>query len=233
MPTRRRARGGMSTEDLPSFAAYTHQHAEAGATVFVNTDSMTATAALNLGTPTAPGHADNLVTLHSKATAAFVAMKNVSSGQARQATVAEWLEDWAPHITCFAGSDTVAHGLAVQAVRNLTIEAMRKLESTEEQLSSTTSAFESVKASSKTLPTFIYVKCQPYHGFAERTFVLRLAVLTGESKPMLTLRVIRTEEHAQEMAAELAQRVRDAINPIGNEPLALIPVLIGTYHASN
>jgi uncharacterized protein YfdQ (DUF2303 family) len=227
LPTRRRARGLMNSEDLASFAAYTHQHAEAGASVFVDTGDMTATAVLNLGLPTAPGHADNKALLTSKPTAAFTAMKAIASNQAKQATVAEWLEDWAPHITCYAGTDKVANGLAVQAVRNLTIESMRQLESTEEQLSSTVSAFEHVKARSKNpLPTFIYVRCQPYHGFEEREFVLRVAVLTGETKPVLTLRVIKMEEHTQQMAQELANRVRDAINTGATAPM---PVLVGAY----
>lgn len=231
LPTRRRARGTVVTEDLSSFAAYTHQHAEAGASVFISTEGMTAISVLNLGTPDAPGHADNTAQLVSKRTAAFTALQAISGSQVKQATAAEWLEDWATHITCFNADGQISHGLAVQAVRNLTIEALRKLESTEEQLSSTTSAFESVKASSKNpLPTHIYFECEPYHGFAKRTFVLRLAVLTGDSKPMLTLRVIKMEEHVQEMAAELAQRVREAINPEMGNPA--IPVLVGTYRAA-
>lgn len=231
LPTRRRARGNVVTEDLASFTAYTHLHAEAGASVFIHTDGMTATSVLNLGTPTAPGHADNTAQLVRKRTAAFNALQAISGNQVKQATAAEWLEDWATHITCYNADGQIAHGLAVQAVRNLTIEAMRKLESTEEQLSSTTSAFESVKASSRNpLPTHIYFECEPYHGFAKRTFVLRLAVLTGDSKPTLTLRVIKMEEHVQEMAAELAQRVREAINP--EMDTAAIPVLVGAYRAA-
>lgn len=234
MPHRRHARGAMSTEQIHSFTAYTRAHAEKGAAVFVDQDQMQAIAVLNLGTPDAPGHADNKAVMLCKRTAAFQAMQSITGGAAKQAAAAEFLEDWTEHIKCFSGNDTVANGVAVQSVRNLTIEAFRKLEATEEQLSSTTSAFESVKASSKTtLPTLIYFTCAPYHGFEQRTFVLRLGVLTGDSKPTITLRVIRMEEHTQQMAAELATKVSDAINPKGTDAAQLLPVMVGVYRASN
>jgi len=93
MPTRRRARGLMVTDVLESFAAYTLEHAEDGATVFVNTDDMSATAVLNLGAPDAPLHADNKANLCSRQTAAYKALRTVANGQGqKQATVAEFLE---------------------------------------------------------------------------------------------------------------------------------------------
>lgn len=237
LPIRRRARGAMETDDLASFASYTHQHAESGATVFVDPDKMAARAVLNLGEPDVPGHADNVAVLGSKRTAAYTAMLSICSGTSKQATASEWLEDWTQHIKCYAGNDPVANGVAVQSVRNLTIEEFRKMESTVEQLSSTLSAFESVKAGSKTaLPTMIYFTCAPYAGFLDRTFVIRLGVLTGDNKPALTLRVIKFEEHQQEMAQEMAERVRNAINPSDKavgEFDAQIPVLVGSYAAKN
>ena len=142
---------------------------------------------------------------------------------------------------------------AVQTIRNLTIETARKLQSTVEQLSSSHSSFESVKASSTAgaVPDIIYFTCEPYAGLRERQFVLRLSVTTGESKPMLTLRVIKMETHTEEMAQELADKVALIItlpivkaqtatttSPDEDDPDILaalepapqhIPVLIGTY----
>ena len=70
LQVRRRARGLMATAILESFTDYTKAHAEAGASVFVNPDTMSATAVLNLGTPNEPGHADNRAKLEVKRTAA-------------------------------------------------------------------------------------------------------------------------------------------------------------------
>lgn len=253
MPTRRRARGLMTTDVLVSFAAYTLEHAENGATVFVNTDDMSATAVLNLGEPDAPLHADNKALLLSRQTAAYKAMRAIANGQGqKQAAVAEFLEDWAGQVKCFSGSDELSPPKAIAAIRKVTIETMRKLESEEQQLSASMSAFESVKASSKeALPTTIYFTCQPYKGFDERTFVLRLAVLTTGDKPAIGLRVVKQEEHNEDMAKELVDRVSNAmyatqlptavldikdddITPVTAElSTQHIPVLIGDYRAGN
>ena len=235
MPTRRRARGNMATDVLDSFAAYTLEHAEDGATVFVNTEHMSATAVLNLGTPDAPLHADNTAHLSSKQTAAYNALRGIANGAGKkQADVAEFLEDWAGQVKCFAGSDELSLPKAIAAIRKVTIETMRKLESEEQQLSASMSAFESVKASSKeALPTTIYFTCQPYKGFAERTFVLRLAVLTTGDKPAIGLRVVKQEEHVEEMAKELSDRVAKAIADADKDCVHNLPVLMGTYRADN
>lgn len=253
LPNRRRARGNMETMGINSFAYYIHQHAESGAAIFVDPIRMQATAVLNLGTPIQPGHADNLATLNANKTAAFKSLLAITSGQAKQADVAEWLEDWATQIICFDKNDEIPTIKAVQTIRNLTIETARKLQSTVEQLSSSHSSFESVKASSTAgaVPDIIYFTCEPYAGLRERQFVLRLSVTTGESKPMLTLRVIKMETHTEEMAQELADKVALIItlpivkaqtatttSPDEDDPDILaalepapqhIPVLIGTY----
>ena len=228
LPRRRRARGAMATSVLADFAAYTKTHAETGATVFVSPDHMNATAVLNLGTYDTPGHADNTATLTLKRTAAFVALGQVAGGQGhKQATIAEFLEDWAGNVKCFNDAEDIAPPKAIAAIRKITIEAMRKLESAEQQLSATRSAFEHVQATSgpEPLPTLIYFTCEPYQGLQARTFILRLAVLTGNDEPAITLRVVKAEEHQEEMAAELASRVTEALADTS------VPVHLGSYQA--
>lgn len=233
MPTRRRARGLMVTDVLESFATYTLEHAEDGATVFVNTDDMSATAVLNMGTPEAPLHADNKANLISRQTAAYKALRAIANGTGqKQATVAEFLEDWAGYVKCFSADGELSPPKAIAAIRKVTIETLRKLESEEQQLSASMSAFESVQASSKeALPTTLYFTCEPYKGFAERTFVLRLAVLTTGDKPAIGLRIVKQEEHDEEMAQELADRVATAIATNANAGLKNVPVLLGIYRA--
>ena len=226
MPTRRRARGVMGTSVLKAFAKYTSDHKEAGASVFVDTESFTATAVLNLGTPTAPGHTDNRAKLQPKKTAAYSALKLHTNGQAlKQATAAEFLEDWAECMQFFNDDGAITPPKAIAALRKLSIEAMRKLESSEQSLSASRSTFENVQATSvDPIPTTVYFKCKPYTDLAERTFVLRLGVLTGGDKPQVMLRITKQEEHDEEMATELAELIADSIVDI--------PVLLGTYSKS-
>ena len=231
MSQRRRAIGTMSTTSAQDFANYIKDHAEAGATVFVSTEAMKAVAVLNLGTPEEPGHADNLAVLDPKKTAAFSALLAIANGHPRsQQDVAEFLEDWPSMVSCYNDEGNITNAKAIAAVRKITIEALRKLESEEQSLSASRSAFESVAATSKEpLPTTIYFTCVPYVGLAERTFVLRLGVLTSGDKPSIVLRIVKAEEHAEEMGNELAALIADKFsNGDGDAP----PVLLGSYTAT-
>jgi len=229
LPLRRRARGTMETSALQAFGAYTIAHQEPGAAVFIDPESMIAKAVLNLGTPDQPGQTDNRAQLKPKRTAAFTALLQHANGAAmKQATVAEFLEDWADNIYCTNSEGDIALPKAVAAIRKLTIETMRKLESSEQTLSASRSAFESVQATSvDPIPTGIIFNCNPYQDLAPRQFLLRLAIITGDQKPAITLRIIKAEEHTEEMAQELADLIK--LQFVGDG----IPVLLGTYSKGN
>lgn len=224
MPLRRRPRGTMRTVLLPDFMNYVKDHCQPGAHVFVDPEKMTATAVLNLGTVDKPGHADDLAVLAEDMTAEYKAMLAVAGGQPlAQRTVAEFLEDWAPHVTCRNDEGGIPTNKAVAAVRRVTIESIRKQESQEQSLRAERTAFESVSATSvEPLPTFITFTCGAYAGLAPRAFELRLGVGTGGDKPTIQLRIINHELHKQEMARELAQRVREVLSDT-------VPVMVGSY----
>ena len=133
--TRRRARGVMGTSVIADFATYVLQHKEEGATVFVNPDEMTATAVLNLGKPDGPGHADNIAKLGLKRTAAYAALRNIATGAGhKQATMAEFFEDWPGELHFFNEEGAIAAPKAIAAIRKVTIEALRKVECSEQSL---------------------------------------------------------------------------------------------------
>lgn len=231
LPHRRRARGCMSTMSVDDFAAYCVTHSYLNATVFIDARKMRAVGVLNLGTPEMPGHADNLAVLELEQTAAFKALLQARSGHKSQATLAEFLEDWPDAVQAFANSEQITAPKAIAAIRKITIESLRKLESEEQQLSATRSAFESVAATStEKLPTHLYFRCVPYAGMTERTFVLRLAIHTGDRAPQLSLRIINEELHSEQMAQELGVKLRETFSErAGDSPL---PVLIGSYSAA-
>lgn len=225
MPSRRRLRGAMVTSVVPHFAAYAINNRELGAAVFVDADQMAATAVLNLGDADIPGHADNTATLKLRQTAPYASLLRAGNGAAmKQADMAEWLEDWTPHITCTdADGRAISPKQAIAAVRRITIESAKKVESSDQNLRAERSAFESVQATSvEPIPTFITFRCEPFQGLALRPFVARLGVLTGGQVPMLNLRLINHEQHKEEMAAELAALVASTIADA-------MPVHIGTY----
>lgn len=222
MDLRRRLRGAMTTSALADFASYAIENKENGARVFVSQSDMSATAVLNIGKPDAPGHADNTATLKAQSTAAYRALVSIANGQGcPQAKVAEFLEDWAPLIQCERDGQPVPLSRAIAAVRAISIEKLQKVGAEEQQLSATRTAFESVKAEGSDIPAFINFKTEPFQGLASRVFSMRLGIIT-EGKPAITLRIVKAEQHAEEMATELANLVRTAIGDA-------MPVLVGSY----
>lgn len=229
MPRRRRARGQMCTTVLAHFKDYVEAHKEEGATVFVAQDEMCATAVLNLGTPTNPGHADNLADFDVEQTAEYRALRRIADGELKtQAEVAEFMEDWAPAIVrCASDPDSetaISLKHAIAAVRQLTIESIRKLENAEGNLSASRSTFDSVQVTNQTMPGYFEFLCHPSAQLSSRQFSVRVGVLTGEAKPKLKLRIIKDDWHQEEMSAELAGMVSGAF-------AGTIPVVIGSYKA--
>ena len=237
LPLRRRARGKFDTPFVGAFAGYTASHAQQGATVFVDATAMTATAVLDLGTPDYPGHAQQLARLTPIKTAAFAALLQLDGRNKTQQQLAEFIEDWGDlaGMKFFRDSDEIPKAKAVAAIRRITIESARKVETEEQQLSAARTAFESVAATStEPLPTLVYFSAKPYADLAERLFVLRLAILTGDKAPALVLRVQNMETHTEAMGQELSHLVREAISETvwhgtdatDSQP---IPVLLGSY----
>lgn len=225
LPTRRRARGTMQTAYVAPFAEYAAAHGDYGATVFVDAEHMAATAVLDLGTTDSPGHADNRAKLVPIKTAAYAALLGINGRPQSQQQLAEFFEDWGSgaRVQFFGADGQIATGKALAAVRRITIENLRKVESEEQQLSANRTAFESVKASSQEpIPTTIYFATKPYADLQERTFVLRLSILASDKAPMLVLRIQNLEAETEEMGNELAGLVRAAIGDA-------MPVLLGSY----
>lgn len=221
---RRRARGLFRTTSVASLVRYVNEHREEGASVFVDEAEMAATAVLNLGTHDRPGHTDNRARVELKKTAAYASLLNIQGSAKKQQDLAEWLEDWSQHVGMqfFAGDDKVSAKQAVAAVRRITIESVSKLESEEQQLSATRSTFENVTAASREkLPTTIYFVCKPYQELAERQFVLRMSVHTGNGVPSLMLRIQNIGLHNEEMAAELGYLILAGCDGL--------PVYTGSY----
>lgn len=233
MPLRNRPRGNMKTSAIGDFVAYAVVNAEEGAGVFIDPDSLRAVAVLNLGTPIAPGHADNTATLVLDQTAAYQSlMQHASGNPLSQKSVAEFFEDWQDHMS-FKDQDgnSITPPKAVAAIRKISIEAAKKVESEEQSLSATKSAFESVKATStEAIPTHITFSCMPFYGLQGRTFVMRLSVLTGGAAPAFALRIIKFEQHRQDMAAELVSVVEErVVEVIEQASCGKLSVMIGTY----
>lgn len=226
-PLRNRFRGTFLTSSVDDFVNYTTAKAADGAECFVYPEKMTATSVLNLGTLHAPGHADSTAMMELKATAAFDAIRMINGNATDQQQLAEWLEDWRDSITGLTSSEQqLSASQVIAAIRRITIKAGRTSEHTEGQLSASRSSMEQVEASSNSepLPSFILFTCKPYMGLGDRTFALRLTLREKDDQPLLALRIIRPEQHEEEMAEEFAALLQEKFG-------TNLPVTIGTFSA--
>lgn len=207
MPTRRRFRGVMETEQIGAFCEYTEAQGEAD--VFIDTEGMCATAYFDMGTLDEPGHCEHRSRVNLKQTAAYFAMKKVNGQVMNQRELAEWMEDWGRFIKCFDSDGEDMHiSKALASVRKMTVETARKLESEEQNMGRQLSAMERIEVSSegKTLGGVMFT-CTPYPGFEERTFRLPLSALTGGENIRLKLRVQELEAIQEEIAEEFRNKV--------------------------
>lgn len=227
-PLRRRSRGVMRTDSEQSFAKYVDKNKTDGTSVFVDRTNMQATAVLNLGTQKWAGHADDLAILKLHKTAPYAAFMETAGRYHKQRAFAEFIEDWVNYMAFEDESSTaIAAKKAVDAVRRVTVESARKVESTQKSLGTERSAFESVQVASPAdrLPAIVTFLCEPYVGLSMRTFRARVCVRTeGNDAPMFTLQHIAHEEVEELMADEFASRVAAAISGVD--------VLLGSYNQS-
>jgi len=218
-----RFRGAYATNRLSEFTGYVTRRAEergvgpsgddAGrdrVRVFIDVDREKACAIFHLGSPGNAGHADDVANITLAKTAAYAALTAIDGKGQSQRALAEWLEDWAPHLEPFYPEGSQAHGLkqAIAAVRNITIKADSEGTSRVSDLGASRSALESIEASSKDhLPSGFLFHCVPFPGFVKRAFRARVAVITDE-KPKLVLRLIGFEDMAEAIGEEFEELAR-------------------------
>ncbi|MBW4978303.1 YfdQ family protein [Marinobacter adhaerens] len=215
---RRRYRGSMATNLIEEFVEYVTATTEAYGDLpgmsaypcFVSPATMSAQTYFNLGDIENPGHGDHFAELKLKKTEAYKQLLETNGRKFDQQNLAEWLEDWKDHLEAIAedGTTTVPMAAAVSAVRRITIGTNAEATSETHTLSNRRSAMAEVEARNKDqFPCFLKFTCEPYQGLEERTFTLRLSLITSE-KPVIIPRIVRLETAEEEMAQELEEKLR-------------------------
>ncbi len=200
-------RFGFSTKSITDFAEYCQEFDKEGAKCFVNSDHMHAETIFDLGTEQKPLHQRHTAKLKLDKTAAFRALLNINGERLNQKDAANFVEDWADNISVASKhGEAMTVSQAAKALREITIEQVRNLDSKVSDFGETMSAFEKVEAKNQdTIPATIEFTCNPYHGLANRAFTLRLSILTGSEKPQISLRVIKLEAQEEDMAEEFKE----------------------------
>lgn len=222
---RDRFRGALRTHSLTDFASYVERHTtnEPKPAGFVDQDAMSATVIFNLGTDAQPGHGDDTATLTLKPTAAYVALQAIAGKAMSQQALAEFLEDWMPHLMAGAGEDALPMPAAINAVRRMKITATSTRDSEVGDLSARRSAMDEIEARSlETMPTTFIFTTRPYEPLEAAAITLRVSVITGRDEPLLKLRWVGEDAQREGFADEFKQVLDKAVG-------GLVPLTIGTY----
>lgn len=222
---RYRFRGALATHSLRDFSKYVEHHAanEAGAHGFIDQDRMAASVIFNLGTTENAGHGDDTATLTLKPTAAYTALQAIVGKGLSQQQLAEWLEDWAQHITAKANDEILPTLTAIAAVRRMTIKASSQRDSVVGDFNASRSAMDEIEAKSlDTLPTAFVFCVVPFEGLKAADILLRLSVISGKEEPVLKLRWVGEETQREEFAREFK-------GVLDQEVGGFVPLTIGTF----
>lgn len=222
---RDRFRGSLNTHSLADFSNYVANHTteERKPAGFVDQDHMSARVLFNLGDSKQAGHGDDTATLTLKPTAAYSALRAIVGNQLSQQQLAEFLEDWMPHLIAIADGEKLDMPAAINAVRRMSIKATSQQDSVVGDLSASRSAMDAIEARSlETMPTTFIFTTPPFDALLPADITLRVSVITGRDQPLLKLRWVGEEAQLEAFADEFKQVLQAEVG-------GLVNLTIGTF----
>lgn len=216
-PGRSRYRGRFETRAIDAFASYVNDAAagyDTAPATFIDAQAMEAKAYFNLGDLEHPGHGDHTALLKLRPTAAFAALRAAVQQKHDQRSLHDFVEDWRDIILPVYDTKADASRLvsALAAIRDVTIETARKINSVEHDMGATQSTMESVDAkSTHTLPHGFVFTTVPYEGLHAVAFQLRLSALTSGDKLAFGLRIKQAEKVDEDIANDFHRTLLESI----------------------
>ena len=204
-------RFNFETKSIKDFGEYCKEFDKDGAKCFVNSDNMQAKTVFDLGTENEPLHQRHTAKLRLDKTAAFKALLRINGERLSQKEAANFVEDWADNMKVFSKhGDQMNIGMAAKQLREITIEQVSNVDSKVGDFGESMASMEKIEAKNQdVIPAVIEFTCNPYHGLANREFIVRVSILTGGSKPEISLRIIKLEAQEEDMAEEFKEILND------------------------
>jgi uncharacterized protein YfdQ (DUF2303 family) len=214
MENRTSYRFNFSTKSITDFGIYCQEFDKAGAKCFVNSDSMTAKTIFDLGTEAKPLHQRHEAGLSLNKTAAYKAVLLQNGKSLSQLAASNFIEDWANNIVVYSNAnEKMTINQAAKQLREVTVEQVANQTSNVSDFGESMTKFEKIEAKNQAMiPATIVFKCEPYHGLELREFILRVAILTGGSKPEISLRITKLEAQDEDMANEFKEILVDTFS---------------------
>lgn len=224
MPFRKDYRGLFSTDSVIDFVGYVKLFDVLGSKCFIDSQSMSAKTIFDLGDVENPGHQKHGAKLKLTKTVAYESILEIDGKRQDQKTLSDWLEDWKDSITVVGNNgEPLTAMAAASAVRKITIEASRKMESEVGDFSANMTALERIEAtSSLVMPSIVQFTCRPYRDLEEKVFNMRVSILTGSEKPVLVMRVVQLDAMQEAMTEEFKDKIIGMLADEGCETVTLI-----------
>lgn len=213
MPNRTSYRGCMSTNSVPDFFSYCKDYAKEGSKCFIS-DDMDAVSIFDMGTESAPQHMNHKAKLSLKKLSAYKALlENTGGAKLRQKNLSDFIEDLSDYMKIESTTGALmTNSQAAAAVKQVTIAQVTKVGTTVGDYEEQQESLASISAENKdSLPAFICFDCTPYAGLMPRSFVVRVGIITGHSEPVFSLRIIKHEQHIEEMADEFKAKIIEGL----------------------
>lgn len=211
-------RGHFTTTTMAEFIAYANQHGSADTGVFIDPDSMTAAAIIDLGNHAAPEWGKHRASATLKRTPAYAALLKSADETLQQQAFIDFIEDWADHIHFyFKDGDVTDAATAVKTLRRLKVNANAQQEQTVGNFAASRSALETVEinAGQEELPDGFRFHVAPYEGFDRHIFNCQLRAVSDDKAVKLKYRIGQLETIKEAIANEFRDRIKTGITEPG------------------
>jgi len=198
-----RFRGEYKTTRLKDLAAYLKGNPQEH-DIFLDRDTMSATAILDRGTVCNPGWCEHQAKLALEMTSEYAAILENDGRGMRQIQFQHFCEDWLDHVSFWLEGQEMDPGTAIQRIKKITIESARKTGSSVGDFAASRSSMESIEIGSDRdkLPDSFTYTVTPYEGFIAREIDCRITARTGDDKIDLAYRIMRKEALIDSIANE-------------------------------
>mgnify|MGYP000268266567 CR=1 FL=1 len=171
------------TSDIESFVNYIDHHRASllsnpdyKPVCYISDSDTSAKIYLDAPTPDDPKKFNHDAALVLSPTSAYKALCRIHSESYSQKTAIEWMEDWHEHIEFYEDSVPMPFGMAINSMRDVTLERAKQLRSQVSEKSENLSAMEQIEAKAEALPNRFVFNCKQCNGLDDAIFSVKMRV---------------------------------------------------------
>lgn len=180
--TPRRFRGKFETSSINDFIRYANDNKQTDSGLFISDCGRKAKLVIDLGTTTAPKHAEHVACLTLRSTAAYDSLLSINGCKTTQQSLAEWIEEWSDHLLIEdSDGQSMTIAQATATIRKIEIKSKGERDFEEEEGMRKVSAMEQIEAKMRgQQPKTLRFTCVPFEGFEPIQAEIRLAVIASK-----------------------------------------------------